>query len=80
MSPPDVAKEIESRLGRLPGFFKPALGQPILASLWEQAKACYLDNPAPALFKEKLLARLSPLLLLLLLPRVPQRRAENPRE
>jgi PAS domain S-box-containing protein len=56
----DPRKDIERRLGRVPAFFAPALDKPaVLASLWTQAKALFLDNPAPALFKEKLLARLS---------------------
>src|SRR5689334_9547249 len=56
----DIKKEIEERFGRFPPFFKPAEGRPdALSFLWLQVKTLYLDNPAPALFKEKFLARLS---------------------
>ncbi len=55
----NLKKDIQERLGRVPVFFKPVLEQPALLSLlWSQVKESYLDNPAPALFKEKLLARL----------------------
>ncbi len=55
-----LLKEMEGRLGRVPAFFRPVLDQPDqLASLWTQVKSLYLDNPAPPLLKEKILARLA---------------------
>ncbi|HYK88506.1 MAG TPA: PAS domain S-box protein, partial [Acidobacteriota bacterium] len=52
--------EIEKRLGAFPPYFVPALHRPsVLESYWNQTLICYLDNPLPALFKEKLLARLA---------------------
>lgn len=56
MRPSDVIKtEIECRLGFFPPFFAPALETPeILENLWQQTLSAYLDNPLPALFKEKL--------------------------
>lgn len=58
MRPSDVIKtEIECRLGFFPPFFAPALETPeVLESLWQQTLSAYLDNPLPALFKEKLFA------------------------
>jgi diguanylate cyclase (GGDEF)-like protein/PAS domain S-box-containing protein len=52
--------EIENRLGYFPPFFTPALESPaLLESLWRQQLASYYNNPLPALFKERLLIRLS---------------------
>lgn len=59
MSADTVVKEIESRLLFLPPFFSPAIENPaVLDNLWRQTKSAYLDNPLPALFKEKLAALL----------------------
>ncbi len=53
-------KEIEARFGFLPPFFEPALETPeVLLNLWQQTLSAYVSNPLPALFKEKLFARLS---------------------
>lgn len=59
MRPSDVIKtEIECRLGFFPPFFAPALETPgVLENLWQYTLSAYLDNPLPALFKEKLFAR-----------------------
>ena len=60
MESTDIKKEIEARIGRVPAFFRPALDQPeLLASLWMSVKTLYVENPAPPLFKEKLLSRLA---------------------
>jgi signal transduction histidine kinase/ActR/RegA family two-component response regulator len=46
-------QEIEARLGLVPAMFRmPDAAQ--TQGLWHYAKACYLDNPLPALFKERL--------------------------
>ena len=55
-----LKQEIVARLGFFPPFFEPALSEPvILASLWEQTLTCYLENPLPHLFKEKIAALLA---------------------
>jgi PAS domain S-box-containing protein len=55
-----ITAEIEARLGFFPSFFAPALPAPdILEALWRQTLAAYLDNPLPAVFKERLFAYLS---------------------
>jgi len=55
-----IRAEIEARMGFMPPYFLPAAEAPeILASLWYQTCACYLNNPIPALTKEKLFVRLS---------------------
>lgn len=55
-----IKVEIERLFGFFPSFFQPALDHPeTLESLWQQALANYLNNPLPAVFKEKLFARLS---------------------
>lgn len=59
-APDQVRREIEQRLGFFPPFFQPALAAPsVLADLWNQTQLAYLDNPLPALFKEKLAALLA---------------------
>jgi sigma-B regulation protein RsbU (phosphoserine phosphatase) len=51
----DVFAEIEERLGFVPPFYREARAYPaVLRGLWQQTRASYLDNPLPALFKEKL--------------------------
>lgn len=48
-------KRIEARLHFVPPFFSPAIeNPPLLEHLWQQTEHAYLDNPLPALFKEKL--------------------------
>jgi len=55
-----ISVEIEGKFGFFPPFFKPAQQTPqVLESLWQQALSTYLNNPLPALFKEKLSAYLS---------------------
>ncbi|MBC7690875.1 MAG: response regulator [Methylotenera sp.] len=56
----EIQDEIVSRFGFFPPFFAPALGSPpILENLWQQTLSAYVDNPLPALFKEKLAAIVS---------------------
>lgn len=53
-------REVRQRMGVLPNFFKTASTSPGLAEqLWMHAKAAYLDNPLPSLFKERLFVHLS---------------------
>ncbi len=55
-----IKAEIEQLFGFFPSFFQPMLDQPeTLESLWQQALNDYVNNPLPAVFKEKLFARLS---------------------
>lgn len=56
----ELQKLIIERLGFIPPFFGPALSEPmILSSLWGQTKDCYIENPLPNLFKEKIAALLA---------------------
>lgn len=53
-------REVTSRFGLVPNFFASAPDAPeIIERLWEFAKAGYLDNPIPSLFKERLFVYLS---------------------
>ncbi|HEY9623771.1 MAG TPA: PAS domain-containing protein [Crinalium sp.] len=55
-----IQEEIQAKLGFIPPFFGPSLkNAEILENLWHQTLLAYLDNPLPALFKEKLSAYLS---------------------
>ncbi|MEW6735439.1 MAG: PAS domain S-box protein [Acidobacteriota bacterium] len=55
-----IQAEIGRRLGFLPPFFAPAVENPLmLENLWQQMRVGYLDNPLPALFKERLCAYLA---------------------
>jgi PAS domain S-box-containing protein len=55
-----IKAEIEGMFGFFPNFFQPVLGAPeALESLWQEALTAYVNNPLPAVFKEKLFARLS---------------------
>ena len=55
-----IQQEIVERFGFFPPFFEPALSTPqVLENLWSQTLSAYLENPFPALFKEKLNAYLS---------------------
>src|SRR5215468_5992117 len=55
-----IKAEIECMFGFFPNFFQPVLGAPeALESLWQDALTAYVNNPLPAVFKEKLFARLS---------------------
>ncbi|HET9328681.1 MAG TPA: hybrid sensor histidine kinase/response regulator [Candidatus Eisenbacteria bacterium] len=52
--------EVVSRFGILPNFFQSAKAAPeLIQELWGFAKAGYLDNPMPSLFKERLFVWLS---------------------
>jgi signal transduction histidine kinase len=51
---------VTGRFGLLPNFFRSARAAPeLLEQLWGFAKAGYLDNPMPSLFKERLFVWLS---------------------
>jgi two-component sensor histidine kinase len=53
-------REVASRFGLVPNFFASAPDAPeIIDRLWDFAKAAYLDNPIPSLFKERLFVYLS---------------------
>jgi hypothetical protein len=52
--------EVAGRFGILPNFFRSARAAPeLIEHLWSFAKAAYLDNPIPSLFKERLFVVLS---------------------
>jgi hypothetical protein len=53
-------REVASRFGLVPNFFMSAPNAPeIVEKLWDFAKAAYLDNAMPSLFKERLFVFLS---------------------
>jgi hypothetical protein len=53
-------RDVTRRFGLIPNFFVSAPDAPeIVEKLWEFAKSAYLDNPIPALFKERLFVFLS---------------------
>jgi hypothetical protein len=55
-----LQREIAGRFGLVPNFFSSAPDAPeIVEKLWNFAKAGYLDNPLPSLFKERLFVYLS---------------------
>ena len=55
-----IKKEIEKQFCFFPPFFSPAMDTPeVLENLWQQTLSAYVNNPLPALFKEKLFAYLS---------------------
>ena len=55
-----IKAEITENFGFVPPFFSPAEQAPeVLENLWQQTLAAYVNNPLPALFKEKLSAYLS---------------------
>ncbi len=55
-----IKTEIEKLFGFFPNFFQPVLDSPeALETLWQQTLSAYVNNPLPAVFKEKLFARLS---------------------
>jgi hypothetical protein len=59
-SAPEILAEIRERFGFVPPFFEPAVGTPaVLENLWQQTLSAYVQNPVPALFKERLFAYLS---------------------
>ena len=52
--------EVAGRFGMLPNFFRSAQAAPeLIQQLWGFAKAGYLDNPMPSVFKERLFVWLS---------------------
>jgi signal transduction histidine kinase/ActR/RegA family two-component response regulator len=56
----DFEAEVAGRFGILPNFFRSAAAAPeLIQQLWGFAKAGYLDNPMPSLFKERLFVWLS---------------------
>ncbi len=60
MSSEIIKEDIIARLGFFPPFFEPAYkNSSVLESLWQQTLAAYIENPIPALFKEKLAASLA---------------------
>jgi PAS domain S-box-containing protein len=55
-----IKAEIERLFGFFPNFFHPVLDSPeALETIWQQTLAAYVNSPLPAVFKEKLFARLS---------------------
>jgi two-component sensor histidine kinase len=53
-------REVAARFGLVPNFFRSAPDAPfVMHELWLFAKAAYLDNPIPTLFKERLFVYLS---------------------
>lgn len=55
-----LQREVANRFGLVPNFFSSAPDAPeIIERLWAFAKAGYLDNPIPSLFKERLFVYLS---------------------
>src|SRR5215470_5786172 len=56
----NLGKQVEERFGVLPNFFQLSPETPeITEKLWGFAKAAYLDNPLPSVFKERLFVLLS---------------------
>ncbi|WP_052518412.1 PAS domain-containing sensor histidine kinase [Archangium violaceum] len=56
----EIREEIEARFGFFPPFFASAEDDArVLENLWGQSLLAYVDNPLPALFREKLFAWLS---------------------
>jgi signal transduction histidine kinase len=56
----DFETEVANRFGILPNFFRSAAAAPeLIQQLWGFAKAGYLDNPMPSVFKERLFVWLS---------------------
>lgn len=51
---------VKEKLGYLPAYYQPILNNSsLVAYLWQQYELCYLSNPLPSSFKEKLLIYLS---------------------
>ncbi len=58
--PTPFHERVADRLGILPNFFRSAAAAPgLIEELWRFAETAYLDNPLPALFKERLFVHLS---------------------
>jgi hypothetical protein len=59
-APDAILAEVERRFGFVPPFFTPAVETPaVLDNLWQQTISAYVENPLPALFKERLFAYLA---------------------
>lgn len=59
-APETFRDEVAERLELLPNMFCSAQAAPgLIERLWDFAKAAYLDNPLPSLFKDRLLVHLS---------------------
>ena len=72
--------EVTERFGILPNFFRSARAAPeLIQKLWSFAKSGYLDNPIPALFKERLFVMLSRLCPRALLHRAARRLSSRQR-
>ncbi len=57
---PELQQRVNERFGMLPNFFRLSPETPeITEKLWGFAQAAYLDNPLPAVFKERLFVYLS---------------------
>ena len=55
-----LKREVIKQLGFFPSFLIPAIETPqILESLWQETLNTYINNPLPAIFKEKLFVSLS---------------------
>jgi two-component sensor histidine kinase len=53
-------REVAARFGLVPNFFRSAPDAPfVVHELWQFARAAYLDNPIPTLFKERVFVYLS---------------------
>jgi two-component sensor histidine kinase len=60
ISQEDFEREVASRFGLVPNFFRSAPDAPfVVRELWLFAKSACLDTPIPALFKERLFVYLS---------------------
>ena len=58
--PTSFHADVAARFGILPNFFRSAQAAPeLIQQLWGFAKAGYLDNPMPSVFKERLFVWLS---------------------
>src|SRR4029077_9495826 len=58
--PDSFHAQVVDRFGVLPNFFCSGSAAPgLIERLWDFAKAAYLDNPLPSLFKERLFVHLS---------------------
>jgi hypothetical protein len=54
-----VEREVMERLGVLPNFFRSAPDAPgLMDEVWPFVRSAYLDNPLPAVFKERLYVHL----------------------
>ena len=57
---PELQRRVNERFGVLPNFFRLSPETPeITEKLWGFARAAYLDNPLPSVFKERLFVYLS---------------------